>query len=480
VNDADTTGEALDPQLLTLVGHAAVPAGIKQALAKSPGAQFYKCAFQVNPFGYLGRHTKPTSFTSETSYNTAIVEACRQENVRVVGITDHFRIATARSLAEALGLAGIHVFPGFEASSSEGVHFLCLFPQAMSFEELERIIGRCGVSAIDAPSPLSDQSCDRLMELIASCGGVTIAAHVCSSSGLLTTLRGQSGARTWCSKHLLAVALPGTAKDAPEAHRGILLNRDPNYRREQPPAIINANDVNDPTALSNPSTTTWIKMSEVSIEGLRQAFLDPESRIRLNSDETPAAHTEIVAISWAGGLLDGQSVRMNESLNVLIGGRGAGKSTVIESVRYAFDLPPKADDARRTHDAMMKSQLGQGAVVSVLGRSPHPSLQYYVIERIYGAKPRVRDHSGDLLAGVAPKDILGNIEVYGQHEISELTRQPAKLAELLRRFTEPVAGSSVDKAEIQAALEKSRTNVVTELQEIEKIEEALAAMPTLL
>jgi hypothetical protein len=429
-----TSQSSLDTQLLTLLGHAAVPAGLRDAMQKSPGAEFYKCAFQLNPYGYLGRHTKPTSFTSEAAYNTAVVEACRRENIRIVGITDHFRIATARDLVAALTDAGIHVFPGFEASSSEGVHLLCLFPQATSFEEIERIIGRCGVSNLAAPSPLSDHSCDKLMELIATCHGVTIAAHVCSSNGLLATLRGQSGARVWCSDYLLAAALPGAACDAPEAHRGIILNQDPNYRRAHPPAIINANDVSDPSALLNPSTTTWVKMSDVSIEGLRQAFLDPESRIRLNSDETPVLHTEILAISWAGGLLDGQNVRLSESLNVLVGGRGAGKSTLIESIRYAFDLPPQADDARRTHDGMMKTQLGQGAAVSVLVRSPHPSPQCYVIERIYGAKPRVRDHNGDLLDGVTPRAIIGNIEVYGQHEISELTRQPAKLAELLRRF----------------------------------------------
>jgi hypothetical protein len=126
-----------------------------------------------------------------------------------------------RGVADALIGAGIYIFPGFEASSSEGVHLLCLFPRTTSFEELERIIGRCGVSNLDATSPLSDQSSEKLMELIATCGGVTIAAHVCSSNGLLTTLKGQSAARTWCSDHLLAVALPGAARDAPDAQRGI-------------------------------------------------------------------------------------------------------------------------------------------------------------------------------------------------------------------------------------------------------------------
>ena len=481
MNGSSTTDEPpLNSQLLTLLGHAAVPAGIKAAARKSPGAQFYRCAFQVNPFGYLGRHTKPNSFASEEAYNTAIVQACRQENIRVVGITDHFRIATARGLADALIGAGIYIFPGFEASSSEGVHLLCLFPRTTSFEELERIIGRCGVSNLDATSPLSDQSSEKLMELIATCGGVTIAAHVCSSNGLLTTLKGQSAARTWCSDHLLAVALPGAARDAPDAQRGIILNRDPSYRRDRPPAIVNANDISDPAALFNPSATTWVKMSDVSVEGLRQAFLDPESRIRLNSDEMPAPHTELVSIFWAGGLLDDQSVRLSENLNVLVGGRGAGKSTLIESVRYAFDLPPKADDARRTHDSMMKSQLGQGAAVSVLVRSPHPSPQYYVIERIYGAKPRVRDHNGELLDGVAPRAVLGNIEVYGQHEISELTRQPAKLADLLRRFTEPVTDTSDEKSNTQRALEQSRTTMLEEMAAIERIDEVLAALPALL
>lgn len=479
MNDAAIFEGAPDSQLLTLLGHAAVPAGLKAAVRKSPGAQFYKCALQLNPFGYLGRHSKPTTFSSEADYNAAILEACRREGVRVVGITDHFRSSTARGLADLLTAAGVHVFPGFEASSSEGVHLLCLFPPGTFFEEMERIIGRCGVSSLGVDSPLSDKGCNQLLELIADLGGVTIAAHVCSANGLLTTLRGQSAIRAWRSEHLLAAALPAAAKEAPEAYRNVILNRDPNYRRVRPPAIINASDINDPAGLSSTSATTWIKMSGVSIEGLRQAFLDSESRVRLNSDDPPALHTELIAASWDGGLLDGQGLRFNESLNVLIGGRGAGKSTLIESLRYAFDLPPKGDEARRTHDSMMKGLLGQGASISVLVRSPHPSPQHYLIQRNYGAKPRVRDHNGDLLDGVTPGAILGNVEVYGQHEISELTRHPAKLAELLRRFTEPATDGSADKAAITTSMAQSRSQITSEAEEIGRIEEALAALPTL-
>ena len=162
-----------------------------------------------------------------------------------------------------------------------------------------------------------------------------------------------------------------------------------------------------------------------------------------------------------------------------MGGRGAGKSTLIEGLRYAFDLPPKGDEARRTHESMVKSVFGQGATISVLIRSPLPSPQYYLIERIYGSRPRVRDQNGDLLQNVSPRSVLGSLEVYGQHEISELTRFPEKLAQLLRRFTEPAADTTAGKTQLKEQLERSRTAIASETTEIGRIEDALAALPTL-
>jgi hypothetical protein len=474
-----STGDSPDPQLASLLGHAAFPDGIRHALAKPSGARFFKCALQVNPFAYTTRHAKPTAFKTEQEYNDAIVAACLKEGIEVVGITDHFRIATSQSLAEALTAAGIHVLLGFEASSSEGVHLLCLFPGSTAHSELERMIGACGVTELTVESPQADKTCEQLLKFIHKLGGVTIAAHACSPSGLLATLKGQARMRVWTSDDLLAIALPGSRGDAPENCRDIIANKDTAHARSRVAAVVNANDVSAPAALCDPSTTTWIKMVTPSIEGLRQAFLDCESRIRLNSDPAPTPHTELIAVSWAGGLLDGQSLRLNESLNVLIGGRGAGKSTLIESLRYAFELPPKGDEAKRTHDSMIKSVLGSGATISVLLRSPRPSPQYYLIERIYGSKARVRDQSGELLQNVKPQSVLGNLEVYGQHEISELTRFPEKLAQLLRRFTEPAADASAAKAQLREELERSRTAITTEAAEIGRIEEALAALPAL-
>ena len=90
------------------------------------GAQFYRCAFQVNPFAYVKRQGIETTYSDEASYNTAIVEACKANDIEVIAVTDHYRIGNSESLIEAATKAGIVVFPGFEAVTSDGIHFLCL------------------------------------------------------------------------------------------------------------------------------------------------------------------------------------------------------------------------------------------------------------------------------------------------------------------------------------------------------------------
>ena len=46
-----------------------------EALKQPNGARFYRCALQVNPFAYHGRHAKQSQFQNEADYNAAIVEA---------------------------------------------------------------------------------------------------------------------------------------------------------------------------------------------------------------------------------------------------------------------------------------------------------------------------------------------------------------------------------------------------------------------
>lgn len=452
---------------------------LQRALALPKGARFYKCALQVNPLEYLKRHHKPTAFKDEESYNKAIVEACQQHGIEVIAVADHYHARSAETLWQVAKDAGLHVFPGFEAVTKEGVHLLCLFDPDRTIDELERIIGDCGIHDLNSVSPTGEHDVLECLERSRDkWNAVCIAAHVASKGGLLKSLHGQARMRVWKSLHLLACSLPGPVSDAPDDLRPILENKNPDYRRDRPLAILNVQDVSGPEDLERLATSCYIKMSEISVEGLRQAFLDPISRIRLYSDPLPEEHIELIAMAWQGGFLDDQAIHFNENLNVIIGGRGAGKSTVVESIRYALGLEPLGDDARKIHDGIVRQVLKSGTKISLLVRSHRPAKRTYRIERTVPNPSVVWDEQGQVL-NLTPHDIIPRIEVYGQHEISELTKNSEKLTLLLERFIDGDRQVAHRKQEILRELERSRTRIIETHSELQRIDDRLATLPAL-
>jgi chromosome segregation ATPase len=48
-------------------------------------------------------------------------------------------------------------------------------------------------------------------------------------------------------------------------------------------------------------------------------------------------------------------------------GRGAGKSTVVESLRYVLGLEPLGDEARRLREGIVRNVLQSGTKISLAG-----------------------------------------------------------------------------------------------------------------
>ncbi|UTV80868.1 phosphoesterase [Acidithiobacillus sp. YTS05] len=450
---------------------------LNEALKQPNGARFYRCALQVNPFAYHGRHAKQSAFQNEADYNAAIIAACHANSIEAIAVTDHYRVSDSWGLIKAARAADIFVFGGFEAASSDGVHFLCLYDPDKD-NSLERFIGEFGVRDHAALSPLGDKNCLELLKCVHDQGGIPIAAHVAADNGLLTTLEGQPRMNAWRSSDLYACALPGPIGDAPQNVRAILENKDAAHKRERRVAVINASDVNSPEDLAEPRSSCCIKMSALSVEGLRQAFLDPESRIRLHSDPHPEPHAEFIAMAWEGGFLDGTRLHFNGNLNVLVGGRGTGKSTIIESLRYSLAIDPIGEEANKAHQGVLKCVLKSGTKISLLVRSHHPAKHDYTIERTIPNPPVVKDELGNVLT-LAPLDVAPGVEIFGQHEISELTKSREKLTLLLERFVERDPNAGAQKAKLRLELERSRGRIADVQREIKLIEERLSLLPSL-
>lgn len=459
------------------------------ALARSfpAGAVFHRCALQVNPHHYETTFRGKAAVGDAAAHTNAIVEKAAEIGVSVLAITDHNDVSGVPAFRRAAADRGIHIFPGFELSSSEGVHVLCIYPQDTDDARLGRFLGEFGITNTTPSSDLSNKAFVEILGKVQEQGGVAIAAHVTNKSGLFEVLSGKPCIQAWQSDDLLAVQIPGPVEDLPQGVRQIVENKNAEYRRTHAAeeglaiAAVNAKDIVKPEDLDDRSASCWIKMSEVSIEGLRQAFLDPGSRIRLNPKAgklEPEEHAELVALAWEGGFLDGAAIRFNPNLNVLVGGRGTGKSTVVESIRSVLALDAVGDEARTAHEGIVRHVLKSGTKISLLVRAHRPAVREYRIERTIPNPPLVRDDQGEV-SNLSPKDVLPRVEVFGQHEISELTKSREKLTRLLDRFVERDESLPRRKADLRRDLEKSRRTLLDARGELRQIEERLAALPGL-
>lgn len=459
-------------------------APLREARALPKGAKFYRCAFQVNPAGYAQKFRGNGHGLDERTYVQKLLDRCVELDIEVIAVTNHNDVGAIPLFREEAKTRNITVFPGFEVASSEGVHVLCIYPSDTTEAALQRYLGQLDITTTEPSSSLSKKSFSDLLECVRTQGGLTIAAHVTQDKGLLTTLHGQARVQAWRDPNLLCVQIPGSVEEAPDDKRPILKNQNADYKREVGPdattalAIVNAGDVAKPEDLDLSTSTCWVKMTEPSLEGLRQAFLDPVSRIRLASDPVPEAHAEFVGLAWQGGFLDGRAVSFNENLNVLIGGRGTGKSTVIESIRYVLGLEPLGEDAKKAHEGIVKHVLKNGTRIALAVRVHRPARREYVIERTVPNAPVVKDDAEQTLP-YKPADVIPRAQVFGQHEISELTKNGEKLTRLLDRFISSDDAAQVSKDEKRQALAESRKKVAEAADELTKLDEKLAALPKL-
>ncbi|NCQ34518.1 phosphoesterase, partial [bacterium] len=139
---------------------------------------------------------------------------------------------------------------------------------------------------------------------------------------------------------------------------------------------------------------------------------------------------------------------------------------------------PLGEDAKKAHEGIIRQVCRSGTKVSLLVRSYSPAKREYLIERTIPNPPVVRDDSGAVLT-LTPTDVISQVEIYGQHEISELANNRDKLTRLLERFMERDVILARRKSDLVRQLERSRGRLVEVNKELAQIEERLASLPAL-
>ena len=150
-------------------------------LHPSAGARFHRCAFQVNPHSYAGKYRGQTSPLDAAEYVTALVAKAKALHIAVLAVTDHNHVGGVESIRAEAGKHGIHVFPGFELASKEGIHVLCLYPVETSTEQLGRFLGEFGIRDTMASSGPCNEDFSEVLARVRDQRGITIAPRVKSS-----------------------------------------------------------------------------------------------------------------------------------------------------------------------------------------------------------------------------------------------------------------------------------------------------------
>ncbi|MCK4546930.1 MAG: DNA repair protein [Candidatus Eisenbacteria sp.] len=440
-------------------------------------ARFWKCALQLNPWDYFAKYRNKNHELDEAAYNAEVLQICQAEDIRVVGIADHGSVDTLDALRQVLEGGGITVFPGFEIASSEKAHFVCLFPEGTSVQQLERYLGSLKLlDPKDGVRP-SSLSAEQLLEEVDKLGGIAYAAHCTDDSGVLQRKLNH----VWQNPLLQAAQIPGALNELKDdngiAYRQILLNKDPNYRRDRAIGVINARDVAEPKDLRAPQTCCLVRMTQPGFDAFKQALLDPESRVRLLSDREERFFSRLERVRFTGGYLPGVDIRWSGHLDTIIGGRGTGKTTLLECIRYALEQEPISERAKRTHREIVKHNLGAGRVKLDI-RSFTMQGRKFTISRRYGEAAIVQDESGNT-STFRPADLLPRLEIFGQNEIFEIAQDNGGLTRLLRRFISGGEKAEHRRAEIREKLRANAKRLMDAGAKLAEIEDQVARLPKL-
>jgi hypothetical protein len=299
------------------------------------------------------------------------------------------------------------VFPGFEpnlADGSEGLHLLFLFDPEIQREHYLNAFtaimgavppweaGSLRISNNDAKSAF--EFLRKLRDRVdAEWDYICLAAHAFGGRGLFSLksgilahhfphecVRGLELKDTWLPEDAFA--------DKPWLEEGMRRHRH---------ALFHSSDAYSIDEIGN--RFTLIKLSRPRVESLRQAFLAPDSRIRISYDKDSAGRLRIrvdlpdslaanrpwlrsISVkggtSFFGGLVPStgderkETFNLNPDLTCVIGGRMSGKSTLLDGTRVFCELDPPDDEQIRSdvENRARKRFLSGGAKISCETRGP--------------------------------------------------------------------------------------------------------------
>ncbi|BFU33330.1 MULTISPECIES: anti-phage protein Ppl [Enterobacter] len=329
------------------------------------GSRWYKFDFH--------NHTPASEdYADKTLSDREWLLSYMRRQVDAVIISDHNTGAKIDSLKAELqrmtvdagegGLEGFRpltLFPGVELTATGNVHILAVLNPECTGGDIERLIGQCNGSA-----PIPRQIPNHQLALQNGPAGIVgiirqnpdalcILAHIDAPKGVLTSQRNLAELEATFAAGPHAVEI---RSDPAEIQNGT------HKRLIKDLPWIRGSDAHEPGSAG--LRTCWLKMSEPNFDGLRNALLDHENCVLFDKQPPaePAQHIRSLRIRTRLCKAENgapASVNLSPFYNAVIGSRGSGKSTLVESIRLVMR---KVDGLSQNHSELLQlfKQNGRG------------------------------------------------------------------------------------------------------------------------
>lgn len=284
------------------------------------------------------------------------------KGIEVVALADHNTGDWIDLMCSAGSGRGVAVFPGCEVttgSGADGIHVVVIGDRSKTSRDFDVLLG--SALGFDDAHPrfysegekqLPGSSRKTLLQVLEELPDayLAFAPHALNENGIASgnTIKGQMRWKALHHPRLCAVdpgdcsSVEGDGFNSRFRRRGL-----DNFPRLKDLAFIHTSDAYELGDLGK--RFCWIRMETPTLEALRQAFLDPEARIicswdsRLaafpNRDPNRVRHAWLSEVHLGGAIGNSTAplrLGFHPGLNVLIGGRGSGKSTLVAAIRQIY------------------------------------------------------------------------------------------------------------------------------------------------
>ncbi|HHQ2566627.1 TPA: TrlF family AAA-like ATPase [Pseudomonas aeruginosa] len=374
-----------------------------------------------------------------------------EKGIECVAVTDHNTGGWVNDLkreAELLRGEGksIYVFPGVEITANGNVHILAIFDPDKTSEDIAAVVGAAKFRGQFGNSDaVAEESPENIVEEIIRSGGVAIPAHIDMKAGMCHIQSAQTIGQICRKASAVEIIFPQGGRS--EEHDELIRK----YRAiDCDLAEVIGSDSHHPNEVGR--AYTWIKMSKPTIEGVRLALVDGSSSVKRSEqvvgDPNAVSSSVIKSISISNAKYCGRGkaleIKFNPWLNSIIGGRGSGKSSILEFMRIGFgrskdllEIPGRSEvkDTFSRFAQKSDSRDADGVLLddTVIQCIIKKEGAYYLLKWVFGAK-NVEIFRWDGAAwGTEQGDARSRfpIKIFSQKQIYDLAKNPSALIRLI-------------------------------------------------